>query len=212
MNRKSICLLGLLALVAMVFPSGLRADGFGITFSDTIGALTLFNPPFTLGWEFTLTNPIRVNDLAFYDDGQDGLADRHQLGIWDSNGNLLVSGTVLAGIASPLVDQWREVGVAPTDLGAGHYFIGALFLTGGDPVWFPSQTLTGFISTPGVTYDGATFAFGSTLADPTNPDGTPGFFGANFVFSAVPESSSFLLLGTGLVALMGMGLLKKGLV
>src|SRR5215472_7013304 len=131
----------LIALAFVVIPS-LHADIFGITFANTTGAQSLANPPFTLGWEFTVTGTIQVNDLAFYDNGEDGLADSHQLGLWNSTGTLLASGTVLAGTASPLVNQWREVAVSPVQLGPGNYFVGGLFLDGNDPVWFPGSTLT----------------------------------------------------------------------
>jgi hypothetical protein len=186
----------LVALALVVIPS-LHADIFGVTFANTTGAQTLLNPPFTLGWEFTVTGTIQVFDLAFYDDGENGLVDSHQLGLWNSTGTLLASGTVLAGTASPLVNQWREVAVSPVQLGPGNYFVGGLFLDGNDPVWFPGlSNLTGFASGPGITYDQATFAFGSTLSNPTIPDGSPGFFGANFVFSPTPEPGSVLLLLT----------------
>jgi Domain of unknown function (DUF4082) len=213
MNRKSICLLGLLVALVLVLPTDIKAQTFGVDFSNTTGALTLGNPPFTLGWSFTLAAPVQVGDLAFYNDGTEvGLTDSHQIGIWDSTGTLLVSGTVLAGTASPLVDQWREVAITPTTLGPGTYDIGALFLDGSDPVWFPGQSLTGFVTAPGLTYNGATYVSGSTLSDPTNSDSTPGFFGANFVETvATPEPSITLLLGisTGLLGLFRMVSLRK---
>jgi hypothetical protein len=209
MNRKSICLLGLLVALVLVLPTDIKAQTFGVDFSNTTGASTLGNPPFTLGWSFTLAAPTQVGDLAFYNDGSEvGLTDSHQIGIWDSTGTLLVSGTVLAGTASPLVDQWREVAIAPTTLGPGTYDIGALFLDGSDPVWFPGSSLAGFVTAPGLTYNGATYAPGSTvLSDPTISDGTPGFFGANFVETVgAPEPSITLLLciSTGLLGLFGL--------
>ena len=187
----------LLVAVALVVIPSLHADIFGVTFDNTTGAQTFVGDPSTLGWEFTLSGSIQVNDLAFYDDGGNGLLDSHELGLWDSNGTLLASGTVLAGTASPLVNQWREIAVSPVQLGPGNYFIGALFLDGKDPVWSPPFTPpTGFASAPGVTYDQATFADGSTLSNPSTAVGSSGYFGANFVFSPVPEPGSILLLVT----------------
>ena len=67
------------------------------------------NPPFTLGWEFDVLDPISVTALGVFDDSQDGLVDRHPIGIWDSGGTLLASTTVSSGTADPLVDQFRSL-------------------------------------------------------------------------------------------------------
>jgi hypothetical protein len=61
---------------------------------------------------------------------RDGLAESHEVGLWDSLGNLLAETTVVTG--DPLVNQWRYSDVTPVTLAAGaDYFVGALFTSGG---------------------------------------------------------------------------------
>jgi hypothetical protein len=164
-------------------------------FTDVTTAQTLGNPPFTLGWEFSTNNAINVNALGFFDDSQDGLAESHAVGLWNSAGNLLAEATVVSG--DPLVDQWRYSDVTPVSLAAGEdYFVGALFTSGADPVVFPgfgaSVTTTAYIN-----YLGATYASGGSLSSPTLPDSSPGFFGPNISATLVREPSTWAMMVLG---------------
>src|SRR5437764_5772066 len=56
----------------------------------------------TVGWQFDLSQTITVNGLAWYDDGQNGLAMSHTVGIWNPTGVLIASVLIPAGTAAPL--------------------------------------------------------------------------------------------------------------
>src|SRR5450755_2722444 len=119
----------LLAVMCCALPL-LAAPIPAVTFAELTGQ-SLGNGPFTLGWEFTVSQSITVTALGAFDDSQDGLAESHDVGIWDSVGNLLGSTTVAAGTVDPLVNQFRYSSVSFT-LAPGTYEIGALWLDGGD--------------------------------------------------------------------------------
>jgi len=180
------------------------ADDFAIDFNNTTGGTSISGiDPFTLGWTFTLSTTVRVDDLAIYDSGGTPLAESYQVAIWDSSGAQVVSGTV--GPGSTLIGQFQVAAVTPTILGPGSYTIGALY-PANDPdlVWTPgpsSPPLTGLSTAPGVTYDSSVFTESASLVEPTSAtQGTPGYFGPNFL--VLPEPTSVALFGTVLAAFL----------
>lgn len=181
-------------------PQGTPALTFGATGSD--GASTA-----TRGWSFTLGNEINVTALGFYDSGSDGLADNHQVGIWNAAGTLLLSGTVGNGV---LISQFRYTAAlsGTTDLQPGDYRLGGLGSTSDSNrrgVLMSDATLA-----PGVTYTGSlSNGTPSTFSDPSTstPDYNTGYFGPDFLFMpvAVPEPAP---LATLAVAALAMGLMR----
>jgi len=190
--RKLIAATAAGSFVGLAAHAGTPALGFDQNTGETLG-----NPPFTLGWEFTTSSALNVVSLGFFDDSQNGLAESHAVGLWDSAGSLIDSTTVTT--TDPLILQWRYHS-APAALAAGEtYFIGALYTSGADNVVFPG--FGGTVTTiPQITYVGATYAGGGTLSDPTNPDSANGFFGPNFTIG-VPEPSAWALMLVGFGAL-----------
>jgi len=203
---QSVVLLVALGLVLAVSP--VFADSPAVTFDNLTGEM-LGNGPFTLGWQFTVNTPITVTALGVFDDSQDGLVESHDVGIWNSTGALVTSGTVASGTVDPLTDQFRYVSASAL-LTPGNYNIGALWVDGADPNLFPGD-VTGFATIPQITFVQDAFAAGGTLANPVNTASPmPSYFGPNFQAGAVvPEPSTILLMGTLLLGVSG--LLKRKL-
>lgn len=182
----------------------------------------------TYGWEFTVSQPITVTNLGYFDagntsptDSPDGLFVAHPMGLWTSGGTLLTSGTVLAGTASPEFQSYRYADVPDVTLTPGQSYVVAAFSPEGnyqqhtfDPQpdfasdWIfllPDGTFE--VRQPNVDYapqvslvQSRYQLFSPIIAFPSNTlAGDGGVGGANFLFNAVPEpASTSLLLGLGL--------------
>jgi hypothetical protein len=90
--------------------------------------------------------------------GQDGLNISHDVGIWDQDHNLIVSATVSAGTAAPVIGEYRYVEISPFLLTAGQtYVIGATAPTSSrnPPAFvtdmYPNDTL--HIDPQGIVFD-----------------------------------------------------------
>ncbi len=176
-----------------------RAQSPAVTIDDLTG-LSLGNPPFTLGFSFTANVDAKVTALGIFDDRQDGLVDRYEMGLWDSVGNLMATTIVASGTSSPLTNQWRYSSISAVLLSAGaQYAVGGLYTTGNDPLIFPGLA-TNFAANPMITFGESRFAPGGALANPTSTGGSdPSYFGANMLISAVPEPGSMALLAGMLI-------------
>lgn len=153
----------------------------------------------TVGWDFELSEAVLLTDLGVFDSSNDGLADAHDVGLWDGSGALLASATVPAGIGADLDQGFRFVPVTPVHLAAGTYSIGAVVLEGSLDLVNVKGTIT---TIPSLAFLGWRYHFGTSLArpvtTPTDPTGV-GYFGPNFRVESVPEPISLILLGAGLV-------------
>ena len=172
-----------LVLCLMVGTPSLKADTVAISFDNTTGQ-QLANGPFTLGFQFTVNSTITVTSLGAFDSGLNGLVQSHEVGLWDSASNLQTSTTVDAGVADPLINQFRYKAVAPVVLNPGTYRIGAVWLDGSDNNTFPGDANSGFATASQITFQQNSFIEGAVLTDPTTLDGpVPAYFGPNFTFT-----------------------------
>ena len=151
-----------------------------------------------------MLSPVTVTGLGWFDENHDGLGIAHEIGIWDSAGNLLVSATVPNGTVGTLDVQYRTVSVSPLDLevGAG-YVVGGLNASNtGDRL---AATVT-FTIDPRLAFNHATSSdFTATFGEPTNNSvALNGFFGPMFEIGAtdaVPEPGTVALAGISLLVL-----------
>lgn len=126
----------------------------GVAVSIAGGSTFVFsNERFTMGYDFTLSTAAIVSSLGVQDQGSDGLATSHPVGIWNSVGTLVASGTVPAGTAGSLKNGFRYVSITPVSLPAGSYRAGALFYNGNGNDTFLNN-VTSVTPHPLITYGG----------------------------------------------------------
>jgi hypothetical protein len=175
-----------LALAAVPSAAGTLALDFQ---QDDTGNIST-NGAWSLGWEFYTNSNVLVTALDFYDDYGNGLTESHDVGIYDSSGNLIVWTTVLP--SDDLVGNapWRAHAVTPVILTAGQYYY-IMAETGSENyTWSPTNGWT----IPQITFIQGAYISSPVLAFPDTMDaGTSGYFGPSFE-AAIPEPSTFGLL------------------
>jgi hypothetical protein len=190
---------GIFCLLGIIAP--LRASADTIALSFTGGTPTVITGA-TLGWTFTLSAPVVVTSLGYFDDSNDGLMATHPIAIWDSGGTLQVSGTVPSAGGGTLQNGFRYVAVTPMLLLAGNYTIGGLSPSGfgGDILMFNASSVS---TAPQIAYGASRSVAGGSLTFPSGNDvgAQPNaWFGPNFQFLAVPEPATWTLCVCGGVA------------
>src|SRR5690348_15752384 len=74
---------------------------------------TYTDRPLSLGFVFTANTAFTVNSLGYFDATGNGFQSSHQVGLFDSNGNLLTSATLSAGAGDPLTNSFRYTSITP---------------------------------------------------------------------------------------------------
>lgn len=184
--------------IALV-PAAVAAPAFTVSGTPT----TLNNPPFTLGYAFSLSQGFSLTGLGMFDAGNDGLFNSYDIGLFDSGGAVVASTTLGSGASGTLIDGYRYASFAPLALSAGDYRIGAYFTNAnGEDALFFTGAGNSVSSIAGVSFAGGRFASGGALADPTGAGGDGGYFGPNLLLSgAVPEPATWamMIVGFGMV-------------
>lgn len=189
-------------LVAVLFScvtswaSVLHADN-AVTFSlpqTPISSVGFIDGP--SGFDFIPSTNISVDSLGFYDHDGDGFTGTHQIGIFDTLGETLVSSSVFVNSASTLdpTNNFRFESIEAFTLQAGTQYSLVSFDTG--PVFddYIRGPVGGVTLSPDLTFvrdiNGGSADFGFP---PTSAFGTgtinDTLFGPNFTFNAVPEPS-----------------------
>lgn len=197
---KRLIAFGLFSALTLLTAASASASTIALTGWSGGGAATSGSDQL-YGWYFDTSAPISITDLGVFDNGSDGLALSHDVGIYRvSDQALLVSATVPSGSAGTLLNGFRYTSISPYALTAGSYVIVMTMPSGNaDNQYINTSTPT--TSSP-VAYVESAFGAASGLVYPDQPPGTfnEGMFGPNFQFNAaqVPEPSTAILLAAGL--------------
>jgi len=159
-----------------------------LTFNSS-GALSGDNYNQTVGWEFDVLSTITVDGLGWFAEGAAGLPTSHEIGIWNSSGTLVASGTVASGTADPLDGLFRTVSITPVVLTPGVYIIGGQnFSTNTEQLAFgvSPETASSISFITGEFIDGG-FAEPTTATGDSNCCWGPSFSVESGGVSLVPE-------------------------
>jgi hypothetical protein len=204
----AIChLVGGLVLAAPL--SARAASTLGLDFVGTTE--NAFSAELTLGWSFSVNQPIAVTGLGFFDDalspfGSLGLKQDHLISLWTAGGALLAQTTITNAstpVASTAADgRWLFNDIAAVTLAPGTYVIGALnsaSLACATCDYF--RYLDTATTSSAITFIEARDISGNAFPSNPIPSRNDGYFGPDFAFTPVPEPMTMLLGGTGLLAL-----------
>jgi hypothetical protein len=174
---------------AVVVPDGARAESAKpFVFPETIttvGGDSSFRG--TIGYDVTLSQPLVLNRLGFWDAFADGLLGSHTVSVFAGGTGALVASAVLpAGSGSLLEDGFRWISIPAIVLSPGRYVIGASME--GDPSLFDEViidassigTVVGVSFGPNQALISSVVAPGTPIPVnlmPTVVDGGAGYFG-----------------------------------
>jgi len=186
--------IGIIAVALLAFTGAANAE-LALDFTPPESSGT--NASWSLGWTFVVNTTITVTSLEYWDGP---ITQNHDVGIYDSSGNLLTSATITP--SDPLVGSapWREETITPITLTAGQTYV-IMGETGTDIyAWDPAS----YSTIPQITYGEAAYNLSNTLAFPNiYDDKVVGGFGPSF---NIPEPSFFgYLLAFGAIGLGALG-------
>jgi len=192
-----------LAWAAMTAPALAAIEALTVITSNP---RALSNPPFSLGWNFSVNEDVTLVQLGFYDRLGDGLADAHAIGLWSSGGSLLRNVTIFDGTGDAsngelAASNFRYRDVTPLLLTAGStYYLGATYASARDAFEFSGPEA--FASIDQITVIGGVQQNGGFVF-PARPiaGGTlvvgPNFRIAGDAVAPVPEPAAWVLMILG---------------
>ncbi|MEP6755698.1 MAG: PEP-CTERM sorting domain-containing protein [Chthonomonadales bacterium] len=194
------------ALASLALALSLPSQAQTIALDFTAGGLGGAQDNSMLGWEFSLANQVTLTDLGIYDEGNDGLFNSHQIGLWTGGGTLVSSATIASGFSGSVVNSASGLGsfrfnnVSPVSLTPGSYVIGALWgIQDRDYIRTGSNNVpTPLNMAPGFSFTQLRYNVNSGFAFPASSFARNGHFGPDLRFTTVPEPGMVVsLLGAG---------------
>jgi hypothetical protein len=208
------------ALLALVLAAGGITSAtaqVALSFSSVGANSFLDSTGRMVGWEFTVDQTLEVTQLGWFDLDGNGLNTSHQVGIWDTaDQSLVTSVTIAAGTVEELMTGFRYV-----TLGSPAYLLPGLTYriagfdpgTGGDAhVWdvfhsgYANYEVSGFTVDANInlTAGDALGAGAASFGYPLGPIGDERsvLMGPNMTFTVVPEPSATVLVAAGLAVLV----------
>lgn len=190
----------------------------GVDFTG--GAITsLQDPPRTNGFQFTITEERIIPALGIWDEGGDSLLNQHTITLWDTTQTVLASTIVdNTGFSISSINtggSWTFMNISPLLLNVGTYILGAGYeFLNDDKVRFDESQIT-LSTAPFFSYVENRFTSGGQEGIATFPPHTNSniIFGPNLLFeetsAPIPVPSTFILMGTGLLGLAGIGVRRR---
>lgn len=204
-----------LALLSCLLAPGLAMADIAAIQSVTGGTLFTAGDNQLYGNILHVNTAINLTALGIYDAGSAGLAQAHDVGIYDrSTQSLIASVTLNAGACPVTVDSFCYATLgAPILLGVGDYVTVMTMPNQTPDLQFGNASAIG--TAPEITYLTSAFDVGATLHFPDpflNGSFAEGFAGPNFLFTdgaaAVPEPASLILLAS-IGGLIGMQIRRR---
>jgi hypothetical protein len=193
MRFAIFCSLGLLSVFSLSSMSNAQT-----TAVSNIVSPTVWGGDYCLGWEFTVNFPISVTQLGVFDEGSNGLAGSHAVGIFRVSDEALLVNTTITTL-NPLDNTFRYGSVTPTVLiPGGNYRIGAVYNIGVDAY---AENCASFTMAGAINFIDECYRPGAVLSMPNQQQGfgIQGYFTANFKFAnaSAPEPGTLALVILG---------------
>ncbi|GAB5497111.1 MAG: hypothetical protein Phyf2KO_21910 [Phycisphaerales bacterium] len=157
--------------------------------------------PGVVGWRFDVNTPIILTDIGIFNGDADGLTSNHEVGLWDSAGNLLTQG--VTGPGGDVLGQFTYSSVEDVVLSPGErYTIGAVYDINDGDSYVSGPSVLNLAAEINPTTNGVFPEAGDLggLFFPTGDSTNLARLGTNFLFRPVPAPASMALLGLGGVA------------
>ena len=181
-----------------------------IEFGSRLGGGSWNGPDQVVEWEFMARDSVSAVQLGLFDGhSQGGFLQRHEVGLWDSTGNLLVSAIIDPGESAPLIGNFRFVEIPPVRLVAGQTYIVGAFMPGlvvdYSYLFSPyNAAFYGLRIDPRIQFVAQRYSLANgAITFPTDRivDGNIGAFGPNLIID-VPEPRIFAFVALACLVIM----------